>query len=259
MSCAVRNVRPYMEDRHNIRRNLVPGAHLVAVYDGHGGDEVSALCALHFPECLRRRLRQSLDGGKKKSITQTDGARCMTGAIEDVDAICKATTGLVSLQVGSTLCAALVLEAQRKLVVANVGDSRMVLVEDSKRKARQLTVDHGASCPLERKRISGLGGILKDAFGTDRVMGVLNLTRSLGDWYMRPFVPSAPAVTTFPYEIGDAVIVASDGLWDVVGSAELVHLISKKRKEDGTAAFALVKEAMYRGSTDNVTVVISIF
>lgn len=251
-SYAIMNGRPYMEDRHNIRLNLVPGVHLLAVYDGHGGAEVAAKCADVLPGILRRRLLRgaSADGAPPP---WTEWGKIMRAGVREADRKCEAPFS--ARGVGSTLCMALFSLLDNKVVTANLGDSRMVLLRDGRRDAVQLTRDHNLHCPKERRRITRAGGVvLRDMFGTDRVMGVLNLTRSMGDWYLRPYVSATPVVSVHDLRPGDELLVASDGLWDVVPTAQLPTLLAQEGAPGSTAPRRLAREAVRLGSLDNITV-----
>jgi len=63
--CSMQGWRSQMEDRSLIKTNIpgLDGHHLVAIFDGHGGEEVAEYCALHllrvFAEMLRQRDFQS--------------------------------------------------------------------------------------------------------------------------------------------------------------------------------------------------------
>jgi protein phosphatase 1G len=63
--------------------------------------------------------------------------------------------------------------------VGNAGDSRCVLAKKSgdKYNAIELSVDHKPDLPEEKKRIEKAGGFVEE----NRVRGILNLSRSLGD------------------------------------------------------------------------------
>ena len=91
-------------------------------------------------------------------------------------------------------------------------------------------------------------------FGTPRVMGVLNLTRALGDWYLRPYISQTPTVTQHPIAPGNVIVLASDGLWDVVHPFEL-HDLVRWCPQNKTLPEYLVTVSTARGSLDNTTVV----
>jgi serine/threonine protein phosphatase PrpC len=79
------------------------------------------------------------------------------------------------------------------LVVGNVGDSRAILCCDDSGQPVQLTIDHTASLPDERRRIEAMGGevVFK---GCWRVGGELALTRSIGDLLYEQYLSREPHV-----------------------------------------------------------------
>ena len=93
----------------------------------------------------------------------------------------------------------------------------------------------------------------------------------LGDHYLKPYVISEPEVTVWDRTESDSfLIIASDGLWDVVSNELACELVrrclegqSKTRFSDGMrgsptaeAAALLAELAMARGSKDNISVVV---
>jgi len=67
--------------------------------------------------------------------------------------------------------------------------------------------------------------------------------------------------TSHPYTNGEFLIVACDGLWDVMEDDEAVDAVRAHVAKNGMAsrtdvASVLVDEALERGSTDNITVVV---
>jgi protein phosphatase 2C len=121
--------------------------------------------------------------------------------------------------------------------------------------------------PLERERIQQHGGfIVPDAFGVQRVMGALNLTRSLGDGWLKPFISSAPVVSRFALDGSEEyAVVGTDGLFDVMTNRDVMYIVDSfmdgrtKRQCVKPApinvARELVNTAVARGSMDNVTAV----
>mmetsp|Transcript_41375 Transcript_41375/g.74404 ORF Transcript_41375/g.74404 Transcript_41375/m.74404 type:complete len:302 (-) Transcript_41375:953-1858(-) len=141
----------------------------------------------------------------------------------------------------------------QRLVVANVGDSRAVLCKGGR--AYALSVDHKPNRLDERRRIEQAGGVVVWA-GTWRVGGVLAVSRAFGDRMLKQYVVAVPDIQEESLA-GDAefLILASDGLWDVLPNQESVALI-KDIKDPEKAAVKLTEEAFARGSNDNITCVV---
>ena len=52
------------------------------------------------------------------------------------------------------------------------------------------------------------------------------------------------------------MILATDGLWDVFSNQEAVNFISERLHESYFGAKSIVLQAFYRGSTDNISVMV---
>eukprot|EP01094_Clydonella_sp_ATCC50884_P007038 TRINITY_DN16226_c0_g1_i1.p1 TRINITY_DN16226_c0_g1~~TRINITY_DN16226_c0_g1_i1.p1 ORF type:complete len:296 (+),score=95.49 TRINITY_DN16226_c0_g1_i1:85-888(+) len=163
-------------------------------------------------------------------------------------------------QAGSTAIVCAILGDM--LIVGNVGDCRAVLNRAGR--AVELSRDHKASAPEERKRVKEAGGRIIKVRGVARLYGSLAVTRSFGDYNLKAPATkgliSAPEITRVHMLPGDdrALIVASDGLWDVVTSSEAVTMV------EGTscvsaAATKLLNTARDRGAADNITVSVLTF
>jgi protein phosphatase 1G len=126
------------------------------------------------------------------------------------------------------------------LVVANAGDSRCVLSRAGR--AVAMTQDHKPNDPEEFARITAAGGFVADG----RVNGSLNLSRALGDLeykQARQLPPQAQAVTAFPevraerLQGGDEfLILACDGIWDVLTNQEAVDFVRARLAAGRTPA-----------------------
>lgn len=142
------------------------------------------------------------------------------------------------------------------LTSANVGDTRVVWGNKGGA-ATRLSRDHRVTDPFEIARIQKAGGFVLKG----RVMGVLAVTRSIGDHYLKEFVVAHPHVNQLsvklPADENDFVIVACDGLFDVMTDQEAVDLVRKFQGDKSDAANQLVREALSRGTTDNVTAVVA--
>ncbi|KAL2541615.1 Protein phosphatase 2C 3 [Abeliophyllum distichum] len=180
--------------------------------------------------------------------------------------------------VGSTAVVAVV--APDKIIVSNCGDSRAVLCRNGV--AIPLSTDHKPDRPDELNRIQEAGGRVIFWDGP-RVLGVLAMSRAIGDNYLKPYVISEPEVTITDRTVEDeCLILASDGLWDVVSNETacgVARMCLQSRKppspprspaSDTTvtageessdkacsdASILLTKLALARHSTDNVSVAV---
>lgn len=165
--------------------------------------------------------------------------------------------------VGSTAVVALI--GKHKIWIANCGDSRAVLCRAGK--VIQLTDDHKPEREDEAARVEKAGGQVLYWNG-HRVMGVLAMSRAIGDHGLRPYVIPEPEITVLTRcDDDDFLLLASDGLWDVMANQEATNLAIRcmhRAWEKGAsrkaavriAASVLTKAAIDRGSKDNVTVVI---
>lgn len=71
-----------------------------------------------------------------------------------------------------------------------------------------------------------------------RVEGILAMSRAIGDKYLKSVVISEPEITFTKRESDDeCLILASDGLWDVL-SSELACEVARECLQEGAAAAA---------------------
>jgi serine/threonine protein phosphatase PrpC len=143
-----------------------------------------------------------------------------------------------------------------KLFVANAGDCRAILSRAGK--PFPMTRDHVASCPKERERVIKEGTEVKWQMDTWRVgEAALQVTRSIGDDDLKPAVTAQPEIIETALSADDEFLVmASDGLWDVISNEDVLSIIKDTVKEPGMCSKRLATEAAERGSKDNITVIV---
>lgn len=125
--------------------------------------------------------------------------------------------------------------------IAHVGDSRVYLVRNGA--AQQLTEDHSVVADLVRS------GHLRLSEDDQRTHPRANqIIRSLGQ-DERLDVDAR----TIPIQVGDKIILCSDGLW---GELPAAHL-RREMVVPGATAPGLLQLALAAGGTDNVTVVVA--
>ncbi|TDH64860.1 hypothetical protein CCR75_001979 [Bremia lactucae] len=295
--------RKHMEDAHTIIQDLCIeplsrlGLHpqsFFAVYDGHGGDEASSFLSdvlhhslitaffMHTSE-LKPLLTMTIE--ELQSIIM----KRLTNAFERTDEEFLRTSDRP--QAGST--ATTVFVAGKYLFVANVGDSRTVLSRNGT--AERLSNDHKPSRTDEAQRIRETGGFVIHG----RIMGELAVSRAFGDAPFKSFdlveplvddidtkarneynsqelpvnpndilkgplvIPTPEFTVTELTDECEFVMLASDGLYDVLKDQEAVDFVRRKLvelKDVQRAVEALIEYAIFhQRSTDNVTCVVVMF
>ncbi|XP_076890444.1 putative protein phosphatase 2C 73 [Bidens hawaiensis] len=134
------------------------------------------------------------------------------------------------------------------LVLANVGDSRAVLgttSDDGSLVAVQLTVDFKPNVPQETDRIHKSGGRVceaEDEPGVSRIRAPsdeapdgpgLALSRAFGDFFVKDFglISEPDVIQTTVTARNCFVILATDGVWDVVSNEMAVEIVAAGREE----------------------------
>ncbi|EFJ41395.1 hypothetical protein VOLCADRAFT_68313, partial [Volvox carteri f. nagariensis] len=282
---SVQGVRDTMEDEVQVHYNTVGHYLYAAVFDGHGGEKAAQWLAKQ----LHVQVENCLVG--RTGISSRD--ICPQQLIDSFHMADKALLehlaaegGEDAAQAGSTATVAVIKDD--KLVVANVGDSQAIL----SRKGNAVTLAHchrvygsGPDVATEIERVKSVGGWVDDG----RVCSVLAVSRAFGDWEFKgiglprllqtgiergywnaefaaqqafradPVVATPDVTETLLTEDDEFLIVASDGLWDVLPPREAVAWARKEfraKKDASQVAASLAGLALKRYSTDNVAVVV---
>ncbi|KAJ8531208.1 hypothetical protein K7X08_026642 [Anisodus acutangulus] len=233
--------RASMEDFYETSISEVDGQ-IVAffgVFDGHGGSRTA--------EYLKNNLFKNLCS-HPDFIKDTKSA--IVEAFKQTDADYLNEEKGQQKDAGSTASTAVLLGD--RLLVANVGDSRVVACRDGS--AIPLSIDHKPDRSDERERIEQAGGFIIWA-GTWRVGGVLAVSRAFGDKMLKPYVVADPEIQEEEIDGVDFLIIASDGLWNVLSNKEAVKIV-QDIKDAEAASRKLIEEAYSRGSSDNITCVV---
>ncbi|KAL9224079.1 hypothetical protein vseg_000149 [Gypsophila vaccaria] len=234
--------------------------HFFGVYDGHGGSEVADFCARTMHGVIAEELDQEGISGQEWQQKWQD-AFCSGFRRADDEVM---TDAVASEMVGSTAVVAVVSGCQ--IILSNCGDSRAVLCKRTQ--TIPLTVDHKPDRVDELSRIEGEGGRVINWYGA-RVLGVLAMSRAIGDRYMSPYIIPVPEVTFMTRsEEDECLILASDGLWDVMSNDEvgnvarrLFRRISKSniagdKSPAQVVADNLAELAGRLNSTDNISIIV---
>ena len=261
-------------------RVLLGGEHdpaVVAVFDGHGGAAVSSMANGALVSLFRAALGAERAAGAV--------ATALASALGSIEAQMTGNAG--AAKCGST--AAVVALGPRYAVAANLGDSRAVLARRSApRQPLALTLDDKPDRADEMQRVRAAGGVVTPESARDcarvghaSVPFRLAMSRALGDfslklasWVPRPLLLATPTLTSVALRPGDdeLLIVASDGVWDVLSNEQACGVArdairarrAAARGEGGEGALQKVRSpaellvlvALQRGSGDNCTAVV---
>ncbi|KZV34986.1 protein phosphatase 2C 37 [Dorcoceras hygrometricum] len=264
------------------------GIHLFGVYDGHGCSHVATRCRDRMHEIVKSEIETGRGASWEQTMVEsfakmdkdvTEWSASGGSGDETTGSVCRCELKSPQTEaVGSTAVVAIL--SPDKIIVSNCGDSRAVLCRNGA--AIPLSVDHKPDRPDELKRINDSGGRVIYWDGP-RVLGVLAMSRAIGDNYLKPYVISEPEVTVTERTAEDeCLILASDGLWDVVTNETACEVALKclqtcktrspprspgkdiivtpsgesSDKACSDASILLTKLALARHSADNVSVVV---
>lgn len=103
-----------------------------------------------------------------------------------------------------------------------------------------------------------LGGFVQNCYGVFRVNGVLAVARAFGNRSLRQVIRPDAEITIKRLERDDdMIVIASDGLWDVLSNRDVMQICkSYSGQSQQRIANELSTAAIKRGSMDNVTVIL---
>jgi serine/threonine protein phosphatase PrpC len=224
---------------------------LFGVFDGHG--EAGDLVSHFFTDRLASRVfRNSKFASKPLDVVCSEIATLERSLLHDAS---------IDTEFSGSTCVMGIIR-DKKLLVANIGDSRLILGRkrrDGSYKAVEVSIDHKPDHPPEMRRIEAAGGRVFAVEYEDGVDGParvwlghmdipgLAMARSLGDTVAHTAgVISEPENFQVDLTPDDHfMVVASDGLWEFMSNDEVINMIVGI-KEPRKAVDVLVAEANAR-------------
>ncbi|CAI0628637.1 unnamed protein product, partial [Linum tenue] len=254
----------------SITSGEVSPVHFFGVYDGHGGAQVADFCKERMHHVIAEEYWDRETAEKTVLVAGAGGGygeeddqwrrrweATFTGGFGKADdeilaeAVAPEIVGSTALVVVLSCC---------QIITSNCGDSRALLCRGTQ--AIPLSVDQKPDREDELKRIEDAGGKVFNWNGA-RVLGVLAMSRAIGDRHLRPYVIPVPEITfTARREDDECLIAASDGLWDVMTNDEVGEVARRvlRSNSNTTAAQAvadsLTEMAYGRNSSDNISIVV---
>lgn len=204
---------------------------LFVVADGMGGHNAGDYASSHAVEALVKEIRED------QSI---NAVKIIRHAIESANAlIVRDASANASLYgMGTTIVVATIVG--KYAYVANVGDSRLYLIENT---IRQVTRDHSLVQEMVR-----MGEIRPDEAREHPDKNII--TRALG-------AEERVDIDFFDFELkpGCVILMCSDGLSNMVEDSRIEEIVHGNADPEA-AGQALLKEANANGGKDNIAIVL---
>ncbi|XP_042513397.1 probable protein phosphatase 2C 25 [Macadamia integrifolia] len=244
-SIAVVQANEAIEDQSQVETG--PHGTFVGIYDGHAGPDASRFVCDHL---FLHLMRLSRENG---NISEDVLRNAFFATEEGFLALVRRTQETKPLMAATGSCCLVGVIWRGVLHVANLGDSRAVmgcLGRSNYIVADQLTREHNASLEEVRQELKSLhpddSHIVVLKHGVWRVKGIIQVSRSIGDAYLkkpefaidsipkfrlseplrRPALTAEPSIYSRPIRHQDKfVIFASDGLWEHMTNQEAVEIV----------------------------------
>jgi len=236
-----------MEDAQYCSYSKENSMALFCVFDGHAGKDCSNKLTRLFPKIFVSKWKDFPKNNIDLSPVWLDVYKDVDNSLKEFE------------YQGSTSTTVFLwksLTNKKYVQCANLGDSLAFLCRAGN--AIELTQEHKPTNPSEKDRLLSMGVELEQH--QSRLNG-LSVSRAFGDFFPKENgvgMISVPYISAL-YELSPKdthVIIASDGLWDVMTGQHACDLI-KKSKSASESAEKLLKTALNSPKCrDNVTVIV---
>ncbi|WOL17651.1 hypothetical protein Cni_G26444 [Canna indica] len=267
-SIAVVQANDSLEDQGQVL--AAPSATYFGVFDGHGGPEASRFVNQRLFSYIHKFASEQ--GGLSAEVIQ----KAFSATEEEFLQLVKKSWLSRPKIASAGSCCLVGAITEDVLYVANLGDSRAVLgrrgTDGRKVVAERLSRDHNVAQEDVRKEITQLhpddSRILLCNGGVWRIKGIIQVSRSIGDVYLkkpdfskdplfqqfaapiplkRPVMTSKPSIKMRKLQQKDLFLIfASDGLWDQLSDEAAVDIVWKNPRSG--IAKRLVKAALTKAA-----------
>ncbi len=218
----------------------------------NGGNIASSLAIRTFSDHIEQALSVYTDNDGICKIDEVNFPLLINEAVSAANraVYMRARENSELTNMGTTIVAALATEEE--IHVANVGDSRMYLLEG--KELTQLTHDHSYV-----QMLVDMGQLTKEEAATNPRRNIL--TRAVGT---EPTV-DADVITVDMPKAGSFLVLCSDGLYNFISEKEFIGIVRKKYKgyddDDYDAELTLKTELLVdtanaNGGGDNITIIL---
>ena len=202
-------------------RPIGPFPNLLTVADGMGGHKAGDFASSYTVNVLKDELKKTpMDKPEEilRSVVSIANHKLIEAASRDIKLEGMGTTLVVATVVGNTL------------YFANVGDSRLYLIND---KIRQLSKDHSL---VEEARNHPDKNIITRAIGVKENV--------------------EPDIYEYRLKKGDIILMCTDGLSNMVEDEDMFNIV-KGSRDVVEAVQMLIEKANSNGGRDNIGVIVA--
>ena len=276
------NIRNYNEDTicvKKINNKIEHIFYFFGIFDGHGGNG----CSSFVQDNLYKYIQNFSAEGLKEAIYKSENDFLTNYAVDKNNNL-KDTSGS---------CGVMAMIKHNKLIIANIGDSRIVLFKNGRIFFE--TEDHKPNSEKEKERIKNSGGQIYQSQSLIpiyqkinlpwRVLpGRLSVSRTFGDIQAKTdkfggksgvIIPT-PDITEFDLDENfDFMVIGCDGIFDVISNEQIFDIwkivLNEQRFKDfetgivdynvlcGDFADAIIKSSLFKNSYDNVSCIVVVF
>lgn len=237
------------------------GARIIhAIFDGHGGGACALFYSTKLPEYFSK-IQNPMKRNEILPMWRQMDRDFRKWAFENKDE--SGSTAIVSIIERRS-------KTSGRILTFYVGDSGALLIRRSQNDLEdkfamiRLSHDHKPELVEERKRIEAAGHIVSNVAGVWRVDGELAMSRSVGDYRFKnnrqpQAVTCEPDFIESDFFIQDILALYCDGLVENQSHSNLANSILDNLGSLSKCARACVLDSIRGGSTDNHSIMLSIF
>jgi serine/threonine protein phosphatase PrpC len=223
--------RTTMEDSHiliNMDNFIILG-----IFDGHGNDICAKFCRDNFQRVFTTEFSKfsNVVSSLILKTTLMETFKKIDNEFKEFALVTQKSGSNNAYESGTT--ALVVAITNTDYIIANVGDSRGIIIDKITQSIKFATMDHKPNLELERSRIEKSGHTVS----RNRVDDSLATSRAIGDFKYKDgtkmpeeyAVTCVPDITIVQKTINTLLILACDGIWDVLTNQSVMEYVLKKK------------------------------
>lgn len=208
---------------------------------GHNGGEIASKLAV---DIVSHYLTSQIENNILKKIEiDRDLVRALNLANSKIRIEGSHKPSLYNMGTTIVLC---VISETNNLHIANIGDSRLYIIDIQKEKISKMTIDH--TLAENQYREGKISKVYADKHPLRHILAqALGISEQIN-----------PYLTKCKWQKGEYLLLCSDGLTDMIYENEILNIFKENyKKKCDQICKSLVEKAINKGGLDNVTTIVS--